>query len=147
MKTEKGFTLIEVVLAIALLSVLTLAMMGANKIVGVGLTSGQNKAASNRLAQEGMEAVLAIRADDFTRLSTGEFHPEFGKEGWELIAGSEQTEGIERIITISSVFRSLVCGETVCEIVQAGGVMDENSLAVEVRAGEVVLNGLVTYWR
>lgn len=155
MKTNSGFTLLEVLLAIALLLTVTIGTIGANSLATRGSTSANARAEGVRLARVGMEAVQSVRAAAFTSMHEGTYHPVATPQGFSLQANSETIGDFQRQIILSKVYRSLSCTESVCEIVEAGGIVDEGSLKAKVQidwaeAGtpqQVVLESLITYWR
>jgi len=153
---EKGFTLIEVVVAIGLVLMLIVGGVAMNQIVAVGVEMAQSKVSVNKLLQEGMEAVLSVRANDFTVIEEGVFHPEFDdSSGWSLVSNEEVIGNFTRRIRVDRVLRSIGCGKMVCEIVTGGGVVDSGSYWVTVEVDWVEkgesrqesLKNLVTYWR
>ena len=155
-RLERGFTLIEVVMAIALVLVLIVGGVGINQIVAGGIETTLSRTKVNRLLREGMETVLSIRADDFTRLNEGVFYPVYDDVlGWDLLIGEEVENDFTRRIRIDRVLRRIGCGEAVCEVVDGGGVVDSNSFRVTIEVewsekGETkqeILRGLITYWR
>jgi len=150
-----GFTLVEVLIALLLLSVLTLGGMAANSLVSGSVVINQKRAQANFLAREAMEAVLSARAADFTALTPGEFHPVLSAAGWSLAPGEETIGEFTRKVTLSNVMREISCQSAVCDIVQAGGVVDEGTLKAQVEitwqetgtAKSYRLGGLISYWR
>lgn len=155
MREIKAFTLVEIVVAIGLILSLTLGMTAVNNLTSVSLRQNENETKANSLAREGMEAALAVRARAFTSLSVGTFHPVYDGTNWSLSSGEEVIDGFTRRVILSPVQRTFGCGENVCDVVEAGGVIDEWSLNVLVEvlwqeAGEtrsVDLGSFVTYWR
>lgn len=156
--SNSGFTLLEVIMALALLMTVTIGTVAGNTLATKGTTASQNRAEANRLANEAMEAVHSLRAASFTSLQEGTYHPFVDTNGWNLAAGSEQTgtdNGFVRQILISKVYRSLACTEGICDIVDAGGIVDEGSFKAKVQvdweeSGEnqqIMLETLITYWR
>ena len=152
---EAGFTLVEVVVAIGLILSLSLGMMAVNSLTAASLVQNQNESVAGELAREAMEAVQSVRARSFPSLSVGEFHPVYDGTNWSLVPGNEVVDGFRRKVVFSPVQRTFGCGENVCDVVEAGGVIDEWSLKVlvEVEWDEAKetrkfsLGGYVTYWR
>ena len=152
---QRGFTLVEVMVAIALLMVLTVGSLSANSLATGAVVINQKRSQANFLAREAMEAIMSIRAASFTSLVAGDFHPVMTGAGWTISPGSETLGEFTRTVTISNVMRQLGCTISVCDVVDAGGVIDEGTLKVEVTVDwkesggdkSYVLNSLVTYWR
>jgi prepilin-type N-terminal cleavage/methylation domain-containing protein len=152
---SNGFTLIEVLLAMALLLTVTVGTIAGNSLATKGTQLSQQRANANRLAQEAMEAVHGTRAAFFPALNRGIYHPVQSPTGWRLDPGPETIEGFNRQIILASVYRSLACTEGVCEIVEAGGIVDEGSLKATVEVDweennethQIILETLITYWR
>lgn len=150
-----GFTLLEVALAIALLLVVTIGTLAGNSLAAKGALVSQTRSEAVRLAREGMEAVESVRAAAFTSIHPGTYHPVSTPSGWNLASGTETLGDYTRQIVISQVYRSLACTEGICEIVNAGGIVDEGSLKAQTKIGwvedgqnrELVLEALITYWR
>ena len=142
-------------IAISLLAVLSIGGLAANSLASEAITINQMHSQANFLAREAMEAVQSVRAENFSSIHPGEYHPVLTPSGWNLSPGEEILENFSRKITISNVMREISCASAVCDIVQAGGVVDEGTLGVRVvvvwkEAGvtkNYQLSGLVTYWR
>ena len=101
--TKKGFSVVEVLLASALLVVIITAFAGAI-IFGeesTALAGGRSRAAF--LAQEGIEAVRNIRDENFANLIDGSYGLFVSSNQWELSGNSDTTDGFVRQITISSI--------------------------------------------
>lgn len=151
---KSGFSLIEVIVAVAVLMVVTLGVIAGGQLAGVSLRLGQNRVEANRLAKEGMEAALSVRSENFPAISEGVYHPEWVSGQWAFVAGEETLGKFKRRLVVSRVYREFVCEETVCPIVLAGGISDEGSFWVDVEVEweeqeteEIKLSGLITYWR
>lgn len=152
---QQGFTLVETIISIALLLVFSISATSLSSLATKSVTLSQQRDAANRLAREGMEAVYAVRASDFTSVTQGTFHPVFGPSGWTLVSGSETTGSFTRSITISSIMRDIGCTTSVCDIVSAGGSTDEGSYKVVVlitwtedgQSKQISQESLITYWR
>lgn len=155
MKNETGFTLIEALISISILLVLAVGSFSANSITTSSISLSQNRSQANLLAQETIDAVQSIRAGNFLSLTNGTFHPVMGPSAWSLSPGSETIGKFTRSIIISPVFRAISCFAAICDIVSAGGIIDNGSFKVKVIvswnetsiAKEIVLATLVSYWR
>lgn len=152
---KKGFTLVESLLAISILLVLVVGGLSANTMATTAVSMNRSRSRANLLAVEAMEAVESVRAGNFLSLSVGNFHPVSGPTGWNLSPGPENIGTFTRMVTVSPVMRGLSCSTPVCDIVAAGGVTDESTLAVNVKVSwveagsskEINLSTLATYWR
>lgn len=154
-RSTKAFTLIEVVIAIAVFMVIIVGSLGANNLTSTTIGINKKRSQANILAKEGMEALFSVRAANFPVLVSGDFHPVFDVNGWRLDPGSEQKGEFVRTIILSPIMRDLYCTTTICDIIPGGGVIDGNSLNATVKVTwkeidqdkEYVLNTLITYWR
>lgn len=151
----RGFTLIEIVVAIALLMVIVIGGLSANNLTTTTVSINKQRSQANLLAREALEALQSIRAANFLSLTTGPFHPVLDESGWHLEENEEQIGEFIRVITLSSVMRGVACSNPICEIVSGGGITDLNSLKAEVKVTwkennqdkQYTLNTLLTYWR
>lgn len=153
---KKGFTLVEVLVAMALLMTLTVGLIGLTQLsVRAGAVSRARVGAMAKL-NETMEATLAVRASNFGSLNEGIYHPEIVEDKWALVSGTEVLGEVERWVEISKVQRELACGgERVCPIVESGGVVDPvtfKAIVVVVwqEQGEdqrEELESILTFWR
>lgn len=147
--------MVEALLSIALLMLLAVGSVSANRLATTGVTINKLRSQANVLAEEGMEALMSIRAANFLSLSEGVYHPVFDGSNWSLTPGIETIGSFNRSITLSPVMRSLVCFSAVCDITGQGGITDPGSLMSEVKVTwdqsgqtkEIILNSLITYWR
>lgn len=152
---EAGFTLVEVVVAIALFMVIIIGTLSANNLTTTAVGVNKKRSQANVLAKEAMEAVQSVRANNFNALMPGDFHPVFDQNGWHLAAGAETIGEFSRTITLNNVMRTIVCTTTICPIVSSGGVTDLNTFNVLIRVTwkeynlnkEYDLSSMVTYWR
>jgi len=153
---KQGFTLVEVLVGMALLMVLTVGLIGLNQLSAkTSLISKLRVQAMSKL-QETMEASMAVRASNFGSLSEGIYYPQISEGKWSFVSGTEVIDGMERWVEISKVQREVSCGgERVCPIVESGGVVDP----VTFKARAVVkweeqgeekqeeLESILTFWR
>src|SRR5687767_4056778 len=152
---SSGFTLVEIIIALAILSTFTVGILASNNIATHAITINQRKSQANRLAREAMEAVLSVRAANFSSLSAGTFHPVSSPSGWSLVSGSDQLDIYTRSITLTNPLRAIACDTAICDIVTAGGITDLNTFKVIVEISwpengqikKVNLSNLVTNWR
>ena len=75
--TKNGFTLIEAMISVAVLLVLAVGAVAANRLTTSSVTINQLRTQGNTLAVETMEVVGSLRADNFLNLTSGTFHPFF----------------------------------------------------------------------
>lgn len=155
MQNQDGFTIVEVIVAIALILSLIVGSMSVNQLLGSGLVVQENQARAEELAREAMEAVMSVRARDYGLLQEGGFHPVYADQEWRLVSGEEVVDGFTRRVVVSRALRGIACGEVVCNLVDAGGVRDEATSEILVQVDwvergedkQIELRGLATYWR
>ncbi|NCP47092.1 prepilin-type N-terminal cleavage/methylation domain-containing protein [bacterium] len=154
-RPQTGFTLVEAMISVAVLLVLAVGSVAANRLTSSGVTINKLRSQANTLSVEAMEALLSMRAENFLGLSMGVFHPVFGESGWNLVSGQETVGSFTRSITLNPVQRNLVCFVAVCDITVQGGIDDPGSLNADVKVSwlqggqdkEIHLTSLITYWR
>ncbi len=154
-KSQSGFSLIEVLVAVSLLTIVMVGGFSANSLAANAVSVNKMRDQANLLAKEGMEALHSVRAADFQSLTPGTFHPVLDSGTWTLSPGEEEVGKHTRKIILSSVMRNLVCETSVCDIVTAGGLTDPLTLRAVVEVSwkendldkKYQLNTLVTYWR
>lgn len=150
-----GFTLIEVLVAVSLLTIVMVGGFSANSLAANSAGINKLRSQANLLAREGMEALASVRAADFTSLSPGTFHPVNNSGLWVLSPGEEILTKYTRKIVLTPVMRDMVCSTPVCDIVSAGGKTDPYTYKATVTVGwkendedkSFALNSLITYWR
>lgn len=155
LSTKNAFTLIEAMLAIAILMIMGVGSIAANRLAAASVKINQLRSQANNLSVEAMEALESVRADSYLSLSPGTFHPYYDGTKWSLTAGQETINGFTRKITLTSVQRALVCFTAVCDITTQGGITDSGTLNAEVSVSwdqsgqtkEIKINSLITYWR
>lgn len=102
-KDNKGFSLVEVLLATALLS-LFLAAVTASFVYGLrGVGWGGDRAQAVFLAEEGLAAAQNVRDAGFTGLSDGTFGLSSSGSQWAFSGSSDTTENFTRQLVISSI--------------------------------------------
>ena len=153
---KKGFTLVEVLVGMALLMVLTVGLVSLTQLSVRASETARWRSKALMLLQQTMEAAMAVRASDFSVLSEGIYHPVVSEGKWTLGADSEMVEGMERWIEIGKIQREVSCaGERVCPIVSSGGVVDPvtfkaTAVVIWEERGEEKreeLESLLTFWR
>jgi len=153
---KRGFTLVEVLVAMALLMVLTVGLIGLNQLSAkTGLIS-KSRVKAMSVLQETMEAAMAVRASNFGSLTEGTYYPQIIDGKWSFVDGTEVVNEVERWVEISRVQREVSCGgERVCPIVTSGGVVDPVTFKARAVAkweeqGEYrqeELESILTFWR
>lgn len=154
-KTQNGFSLIEVLVAVSLLTIVMVGGFSANSLAANSVSINKLRNQANLLAKEGMEALQSVRAGSFQVLTLGTFHPVLNSGTWVMSPGEEVLGKHTRKITLTSVMRDLVCETPVCEIVTAGGLTDPLTLRAEVSVSwrendqdkQYKLYTLLTYWK
>lgn len=105
-KTQKGQTLIELLITIALAAILMPALLGGFALARSGRVQQEQRIAAINLAKEEEEAVRVVAANSWDNLANGTYHATASGTTWQLSSGSEQIgNGFTRSITISSVYR------------------------------------------
>lgn len=102
MKLKSGYSLIEVVLASAILAVLSLAFSFIVIQSNQDLVYSGIYTRANFLAEEGLEVVKNIKDQDFNQLQEGIYGLSIVNNIWELVNSQEQIENFTREITIHS---------------------------------------------
>ncbi|HPS21417.1 MAG TPA: hypothetical protein PLO44_01255 [Candidatus Paceibacterota bacterium] len=109
-----GFMLIEVLVAISIITASTLAAMAvAQKSIVLSYRS-VNTAQASFLLEEGAEAIRILRDDSWANISslnTGtDYYLEFTGATWVLTTSSAQIDEFTRKINIADVYRDAVSG-------------------------------------
>lgn len=162
-KSELGFTIIEMVLIMGLSLVF---LLGTSALFYIAIKSSDRASLISQakaLAQEGMEALIAIRDLDGSEwdwsttpentASSEYYQPYFSTSSW--ILGAKTTTSppptlpsphnrFTRIVTIESAQRSVGCGSQICPIVLSGGVIDNNTRKVTVKVNWEENDGIHT---
>lgn len=97
-RTRRGFTLVEAVVAIALLAIGVTASIGALAQLTRAEATANDRVALSRLAQERMDEFLATSDTDATNLE-GDF-ADRGRAGWAWTAEVAPT-GVENLETVT----------------------------------------------
>ncbi|MBI3282844.1 type II secretion system protein [Candidatus Curtissbacteria bacterium] len=150
-KIQAGFTFVELVIVMGLALVF---LLGTSSLFYLAIRSSSKASFASQaraLAQEGIEAVIAIRdiggADwDWSNTplitAAGEYYQPFlststWKLGNKLNASpaaklSPPDDAFTRTVKIESVQRAVGCGLPICSIVTAGGTVDVNTKKITV---------------
>ena len=135
-KAPSGFSLVEVLLAVAVFSLLVTALVGG-LIFGeqsTALAGARSRAAI--LAEEGLEAVRNIRDENYSNLTDGTYGLAISANQWALSGASDTTDVFTRTINISSV-------DTKRKLVTSTITWQQNPQ----RTGTVVLTTYLSAWR
>lgn len=98
----KGFSLIEVLLAASLFSLLATSFIGAIIYGQEGTAIGGARARAIMLAEEGLEATRNIRDSGFANLNNGTFGLTIGGGQWSFSGSSDVTDVFTRQIVITT---------------------------------------------
>lgn len=102
-KNLNAFSIVEVLAAIAILSTF-IVTVGAAIVRNVDTASESNKQErAVFLAEEGLEAVRAIRNEDFSLLIDGDYGINKSNSIWSFIPDSDSVEDYTRTITIGTI--------------------------------------------
>ncbi|MDH5533318.1 MAG: hypothetical protein OEX81_02735 [Candidatus Pacebacteria bacterium] len=106
MKGHKGQSLIEILLAAALLIILLPALFSGILATRDGRAQQQQRIAASLLLRETEEILKVVRERGWSLFSTnGTFHPNRDGNTWTLSAGTDVINGLTRQVVISDVFR------------------------------------------
>ncbi len=140
-KTNKGFSLIEVLFASALLTVFLGVLMAAYTLYFQAATAGPQHSAAVFLADEGVEAMRSIRDRGWDEeievlANNTEYHLVLDGGAWHATTTPQNIDGVfTRTVTLHEVERD---GDD--SITETGGVVDSGTRRIEV---EVSWDGLL----
>ncbi len=101
--TQQGFSLIEMILASAVFSLIVTVLVGAYLYGQESTTLAGNHGRATLLAEEGLEAVKNIRDQNFSNLIDGTYGLATSSNQWVLSGSFDTTDIFTRQIIISSV--------------------------------------------
>lgn len=111
-RNKDGFSLVEAMLAVAILAIITTAVFGALYFSQEANALSTNYSKAIYLAEEGIEASKNIRDQDYALLADG-FHGVSSSSGfWEFSGSSDNIDGFTReieIISIDETTKEIVC--------------------------------------
>lgn len=151
-----GFTLVEVMVAMALLMTLTISLVAVGQLSVKSSQIAKVRVRAGLWGRQTMEEVLAVRANNFANLVEGTYHPEVVAGKWTLAGGAEVVGDLTRKVEVARVQRAVACGgERVCPIVTSGGVVDPVTFRAKVtvtwterdEVKQTDLESLLTFWR
>jgi len=132
---KRGFTLVEVLLATAILAMITSVVIGGLIYGRESFRLAGNRTRAVLLAEEGLEAVRNIRDEDFTNLDDGTHGLRVQAGEWRLFGSSDDTGLFTRSIDISTV-------DDDRKKIVSNVVWQQNAQ----RTGTVVLTTYLTNW-
>ena len=101
-QTMKGYSLVEILLAIAFFAMVIIAVAGSVTYGEEGTYAAGNTARATFLANEGIEAVKNIAEQNFNSLTPGTYGLSISGGQWILTGSSDTTEVFTRTVTISN---------------------------------------------
>lgn len=99
----KGFSLIEVILSVAILAMLTTTYMTSILDNELSIFSNVKRNTPNDLAKEGLDAVYNIKENNFANLVDGNYGLSETGNQISLTPSNDTKNNFTRIITISSI--------------------------------------------
>jgi type II secretory pathway pseudopilin PulG len=126
-KGKNGSSVVEVIVALGVLVVVLtgIAVLYTNAINGTENANKQFQA--EMYLNQGLEAVRAIRDNDFNNLTIATHGLTDANGYWEFLGASDTWEEFIRTVEIAEVQRS-----DVCDIVTTGGVVDPDSKKITI---------------
>lgn len=130
---QKGFSIVEVVIASAIISASLLAIIGISQQSLVASRRALNTYVASTLLEEGAESVRIVRDSAWTNISSlspaTTYYPLFSSGAWSLTTtASDGVVGIfSRTVTVSAVNR-----DASDDIVSSGGTADAGTKLVTV---------------
>ena len=94
-----GFTLLEVMVAVAILAIALIAILKANVQSLDALAEVRQKTAASMLAASKLAEVEAVGAENWTEFQ-GDFGDEYPGFSWQVESAATELEGIVRVIVI-----------------------------------------------
>ncbi len=102
-KNLRGFSTVEVVLALALISIIAVTLAGSLSygIFAQSQANLENKA--NFLLEEGIEAVTSIKDNSYSNLTNGTYGLGLSAGSWAFVGTSDSVDGFTRAVQISTI--------------------------------------------
>lgn len=101
MDTQRGFSIVEALLSVALFSLIASAFIGATVYGEESAQISGQRSRALLLAQEGIEAMRNIRDHSFADLVDGSYGLYISNHEWILSGSSDTTNGFVRQVTIA----------------------------------------------
>jgi len=128
-KASSGQLLIEILVVMALMAIITPALIGAIITSQQGSAQRQNRIQAHGLLIETVEALRVIRESNWESIATnGVYHPVVTDSTWTLMAGEETTGLFTRALTISDVMR-----DETGNIIAEGGTIDPSIKKIDIQ--------------
>jgi Tfp pilus assembly protein PilV len=127
---KKGLTLVEVVIASAIILAAVLSLLGVHSLyLKIALSSGQTVKATY-LLEESLEAVRFLRDSSWdANIATLTLGTNYGVVWngalWQLNSSNKWVDNFERTVTLSAVYR-----DSSDDIVSSGGTLDTDTKLV-----------------
>ena len=132
---KKGFSLIEVLLAVTIFGLVVVALGGVFFYGQEASTLAKNRDEAVRFAQEGLEITRMLRDKDGSLLVAGVYGIAETGTGWEFVSGSTSRDGFTRTIKITEEFENV------------WGIISEVTWQqTPVRVGSMAVESLLTNW-
>ena len=137
-----GQSVLEVIVAMAIFSLIG-AAMAAMAVGGfTGLEQGGEHTQAEALAQEGIEAVRAVRDKDWDSLTCTNCVAEISGKEWILSNGANETIGqYTRTITLSDVYRD--SSNDIVDVGVPGATLDQYTKLTEVEVNWTIRQGII----
>lgn len=107
----KGFTSVEIILAATLLSIVSLGVASGLSFVIQASADTTGRVKAQYLADEGIEAAIDIRRQDFNLLADGTYGLSLASNRWSLNGTSSTVEGFTRSLEVTTTANNAVTGE------------------------------------
>lgn len=128
MKRDMGFTLIEAVISVAVVSVVLMSVAGISTFLSKASFENTAKIQAAFLAEEGLEVMRILRDDDWTTNIASQsagvpFFLIFNSGSWQKTTEVFLIDGVfERSVVLTDVYR-----DGSFDIVSSGGTLDPNT--------------------
>ncbi len=128
MHNKKGQSLIEILVVIAIMSIVLPAIISGFVVSREGRVQQQRRLRAAEIMKETQEIVRIIRENGWSNIAIDNtYHPVVSGNSWTLVAGSDIIDGMTREIIVTSVYRENG------KIVTSGGSLDPSTKAITVR--------------
>ena len=136
LNTEKGFSLVEVLLSIVIFALLISVFIGSLIYNQESERLAGDRARATFLAKEGLEAVRNMRDENFDNLAVGTHGLSNSGNSWSFSGSSDTTDIFTRSINISDV-------DEKTKLITSTVIWQQN----EQRSGQVILTERLTNWQ
>lgn len=150
LRTHMGNSMIEVIIAMALLLMFTIAFLQMSISGSDGDFRARKISEANAFARQGLEAARSIAEQDFQQLTVGNHGIGIAGSVYAFSGSTNSTNGYTRTVTVDLVRRNAAS-----DIVQSGGDIDYDTRSVSskvewmegARARSTLLTTYLTDWR